>query len=136
MILTDAGPLVALADARDTRRLDCQFALRRLVPPMVTVMPAFAEAMYLLGRRSGWRAQQALWQRLTTGTLQLGELDAPDLARARELMLQYSDLPMDFADATVVAYAERHNLREIFTLDRRDFSVYRLRGRTRFAIFP
>ena len=77
-----------------------------------------------------------MWQRLDTRILEVRDLADADLARSRELMLQYRDLPMDFADATLVAYAERHDLREIFTLDRRDFSVYRLRDRTSFAIFP
>lgn len=136
MILTDAGPLVALADTRDRRHRDCEAVLNRLAPPMVTVMPAFTEAIYLAGRRGGWRTQDNLWHRLETGILEVRDLADADLARSRELMRQYRDLPMDFADAAVVAYAERHNLSEIFTLDRRDFSVYRLRGRTRFAIFP
>jgi predicted nucleic acid-binding protein len=51
-------------------------------------------------------------------------------------MRQYRDVPMDFADAALVAYAERENLDEIFTLDRRGFSVYRLRGRRGFTIYP
>jgi len=103
---------------------------------MVSLMPTFAEAMYLAGRRAGWHAQAGLWRMLQTGAVVLREVDGIDLERSYALMLQYRDLPMDFGDATLVAYAERHNLREIFTLDRRDFSVYRLRGRTSFAIFP
>jgi predicted nucleic acid-binding protein len=52
-------------------------------------------------------------------------------------MRKYRSLPMDFADATLVRVAEREGIRRIFTLDRRDFSVYRLgpRGGS-FAIVP
>ena len=43
---------------------------------------------------------------------------------------------MDLADATMVRVAEREGIREAFTLDRRDFSVYRAgRGRS-FSIIP
>jgi hypothetical protein len=50
-------------------------------------------------------------------------------------MDQYADRPMDLADATLVAFAEEHGHRRIFTLDS-DFHVYRLRGRQRFEVIP
>lgn len=103
---------------------------------MVTVLPALTEAMYFCGRRGGWAAQEELWKMIAREGLVLAELEHPDLSRARELMQQYRDTPMDFADATLVAYAERENLTEIFTLDRRGFSTYRLRGRARFVVYP
>jgi predicted nucleic acid-binding protein len=49
-------------------------------------------------------------------------------------MTKYSDLPMDFADASLVAVAERMGLSRVFTLDRSDFSVYRRNGRSPFEI--
>jgi len=52
----------------------------------------------------------------------------------RELMNQYRDLPMDLADSGLVRVAERENLREVFTLDRRDFSTYRPVRFERFTI--
>jgi hypothetical protein len=51
-------------------------------------------------------------------------------------MRKYADLPMDFADATLVRAAIREGLRKIFTLDRRDFSVYRLGPLRSFTIIP
>jgi hypothetical protein len=50
-------------------------------------------------------------------------------------MRTYAELPMDFADATLVRVAIREGLSEIFTLDD-DFNVYRLGGRRRFNIVP
>jgi predicted nucleic acid-binding protein len=52
----------------------------------------------------------------------------------RELMEKYRDLPMDLADAALVRAAERHSLTQIFTLDRRYFSIYRPGRRKRFSI--
>lgn len=133
-MLVDAGPLVALIDRGDASHEACVAALKTLRDPIVTVWPAFTEAMYLLG--GSWAAQKALWSRLETGALGLAPLDETDAPRLRELMEKYRDLPMDLADAALVRVAERESLTGIFTLDRRHFSVYRLGRRRRFAIVP
>lgn len=102
---------------------------------MVTTWPAFTEAMYLLGRAGGWPAQARLWTIVGRGTLQITDLSAPTVVRMRALMEQYRDLPMDLADASLVALAEERGLSRVFTLDR-DFQAYRLsRGRA-FTIVP
>ena len=54
----------------------------------------------------------------------------------RELMRKYHDLPMNFADAALVTVAEREGIRRIFTLDRRDFEVYRPAKLGRFSLIP
>ena len=51
------------------------------------------------------------------------------------LMEKYADLPMDYADSTLVVLAEELNANLIFTTDR-DFEVYRINGRKRFRISP
>ena len=67
--------------------------------------------------------------------LTLLPLDDADAPRIRELMHKYRDLPMDLADAAIVRVAERERLRTVFTLDRKDFSVYRP-ARGKFTILP
>lgn len=133
MILVDAGPLVAVIDADDRHHVACAAALRKLQPPLVTAWPAVVEAMYLLEE---FRAQDALWQMILRGVLVIEPLDAKDLGRARDLMAKYRDLPMDLADAALVALAERLSCRRVFTLDRRDFRVYRPKGLRTFEIIP
>jgi predicted nucleic acid-binding protein len=51
-------------------------------------------------------------------------------------MEKYHDRGMDLAEAALVRVAERDRLRTIFTVDRRDFEVYRIDGRRRFKIIP
>jgi predicted nucleic acid-binding protein len=133
-VLVDAGPLVALLDRADAQHEACVDALKQIRDPLVTVWPAFTEAMYLLG--GSWLAQKALWSRVETGALSLAPLDELDAPRMRELMEKYRDLPMDLADAALVRVAERESLTEIFTLDRRHFSVYRPGRKRRFGIVP
>ena len=60
---------------------------------------------------------------------------ANETARMLELMAQYEDVPMDLADASLVALAETLNLKRIFTLDK-DFYIYRINGKDAFAVIP
>lgn len=134
MILVDAGPLVALIHADDRHHERCTKALRAVHEPLATVWPAYTEAMYLLG--FSWRAQDALWELVERDVISLIELGTSDHRRVRELMKKYRDLPMDLADAALVAVAERERVARVFTLDRRDFEVYRPARVGRFQIIP
>jgi uncharacterized protein len=133
-VLVDTGPLVALLDRSDPYHLTCQETLSSLDDSLVTVWPVVTEAMYML--RAYWRAQDALWEMLDTGAVEIMPLVIEELPRMRELMRKYRDQPMDLADAALVRVAERERLRRIFTLDRRDFQIYRPSRIGRFAILP
>lgn len=135
MTLTDAGPLVAIIDADEADHDACVAALDELQLPLITTWPAFTEAMYLLGGAGGIRGHQALWRLVETGRLRIGHLSEEAVQRSALLMDRYADTPMDLADATLVAYAEEHGHRRIFTIDS-DFAVYRINGRQRFEVFP
>jgi hypothetical protein len=134
VILVAAGPLTALINADDRHHRRCRDAFRELDQPLATVWPAFTEAMYLL--RFSWPAQDALWEFVRRDALTFLPLESNDVERMHELMAKYRDLPMDLADAALVAVAERERLRRVFTLDRKDFSVYRPARIGRFIILP
>jgi len=134
LILVDAGPLVALVDADDQHHAKCVAALRALREPLATVWPPLTEAMYLLADLP--KAQEAIWEMVERGALQLLPVHAADVSRIRELMRKYADRPMDMADASLLRVAEREGIRRIFTLDRKDFSVYRLHNRIRPTLLP
>ena len=135
MTLTDAGPLVALIDADEAQHERCTLALAQVRLPLVTTWPAFTEALYLLSRSGGEVGRAALWRLTLTDRLQVVDLSRSAVERASRLMEKYADLPMDLADATLVALAEERHERAMFTLDR-DFTVYRLFGRQRFELIP
>jgi len=134
LILVDAGPLVALVDSGDQHHAKCVDALRGFREPMATVWPPLTEAMYLLGDLP--EAQEALWEMIDRGALRLLTLDADDVPRMRELMKKYANRPVDLADAALLSVAEREGIAKIFTVDRRDFSVYRLHSRVRPTLLP
>lgn len=133
-VLVDAGPLVALIEASDRNHRRCVAALKTLTDPLLTVWPAFTEAMSLLN--TSWRSQEALWGMVEAGGLEYAALTPDDAPRMRQLMQTYRDQPMDLADAALVHVAEREGLRRILTLDRRHFEVYRIKRRSRFTILP
>ncbi|MHB8328884.1 MAG: type II toxin-antitoxin system VapC family toxin [Acidimicrobiales bacterium] len=135
MTLADAGPLIAIIDADEPDHASCVDALDRLTLPLITTWPAFTEAMYLLARAGGIRAQQALWRLVSTDRLVVADLSPSAVDRSARLMDQYADRPMDLADATLVALADERCDRQIFTLDA-DFQIYRFRGRQRFETIP
>lgn len=134
MILVDAGPLVALVDADDQHHARCVTALKTFREPLATVWPPLTEAIYLLEKLS--KAQEALWEMVERRALLLLPLDLSDVTRIRELMRKYANRPMDLADAALLRVAEREGISKIFTVDRRDFAIYRLHGRTRMSVIP
>ena len=133
-ILVDSGPLVAVLHRDDQNHAACAGALSRLRGPLLTVWPAVTEAMYLLA--FSWRGQNSLWEMLTSGALAVAPLEAADHPRMRELMRKYRDLPMDLADAALVAVAERERIRTVFTVDQRDFNIYKPLRLGAFTLIP
>lgn len=134
MILVDAGPLAALVDASDAHHDRCAEALRAVDEPIGTVWPAVTEALYLLLDVPA--GQQAVLEMLRRGVVRLLPLGPEDVPRLQELMARYRDQRMDLADAALVRAAERDGLDRVFTVDRRDFEVYRIGKRKAFRIMP
>jgi predicted nucleic acid-binding protein len=134
MILVDTGPLVALFDASDQYHETCLGILRGLDGPLLTTWPVVTETLCLLS--FSWKAQDHFWEFLIRGGVEIVSGEAELLARCRELMRKYRDLPMDLADATLVALAESKRAKKIFTLDHKDFTVYRPSHTRRFELLP
>lgn len=111
MILVDAGPLIAAIDRRDAEHAWCVVAAERLAAPMLSTCSAFMEAMYLLRAGAGWRGQEPLWRMVRGGQVILAETTPRMLARMPALTERYCDLPMDLAEASLVALAEEQPLR-------------------------
>ena len=130
-VLADASALIALLDRDDAAHERCVETLKRIREPIVTVWPALTEAMHLLA--DAWRGPAALCDMVADGALKLIPLDPPDVARIKQLMQKYHDVPMDFADAALVCAAEREGLTRIVTFDRH-FAIYRLPRRGRFMV--
>jgi len=133
-LLLDTGPFVALVDRSETAHDDCVAALESWTGPIVTTEAVLTETLYLVGPQ--WKAQKAVLEFILRGAFQLVPSSQASLRRVATLMERYRDVPMDFADATLVALGEELETDRVFTLDRRGFSVYRLGRRKAFQMIP
>jgi predicted nucleic acid-binding protein len=133
-LLLDTGAYVALIDRDEKRHDDCVAELEKWTGHVVTTEAVLTETLYLLG--PGWRAQQTCLEFVVRGAFQLVPSSRKSLQRAAVLMAKYRDVPMDFADATLVVLAEELETEWMFTLDRRGFSTYRMHRNRPFRIIP
>jgi predicted nucleic acid-binding protein len=92
-----------------------------------------AEVFHLRSRQR--TTLKATWSLIRSGLLTVATIRHDELPAIQDLMEQYSDLPMDFADATLVYLARREGRSAILTIDA-DFATYRIEGRKRFRIYP
>ena len=128
MIVCDTGPLVAAALSNDADHKACMelfgrlhAAGRELLVPATVV----AEVSYLLAREAGSRVESLFLRSLADGDFVPVELLAADYRRMADLVVTYASLPLGATDASVIAVAERLDLTEVATLDRRHFTVVR-----------
>lgn len=133
-VLLDTGVFVALLDRSEKKHRVCVDLFKDLEGQLLTTEPVLTEALYLLG--PAVESQRKGIEFILRGGAVLVPQSLETLARAAILMEKYSDTPMDFADATLVCLAEETGVNEVFTLDKRGFEVYRIRGRKPFTIVP
>jgi predicted nucleic acid-binding protein len=133
-MLFDTGVFVALLDKSEKNHERCIAFLKDFKGKLFTTEPVLTETLYLLG--PSIKAQRLCIDFILKGGATLIPQSMESLSRASALMEKYEDVPMDFADATLVSLAEEMDVVEILTLDRRGFGTYRIRGKTAFKIWP
>lgn len=133
-VLADTGPIVAILSRRDQHHRTCVEALRDLPGPLFTCWPVITEAAWLLRRDNN--AVQKLLNSIATGFLELLPLTISDAKPIASILKKYGDIRIQLADAALVHLAARDGLDTIFTLDQRDFSVYRLPKGKSLRILP
>jgi uncharacterized protein len=133
-LLLDTGALVSLLDRRQKLHTACVLCFDGWRGPVISTEAVLTEATHLLGDVAGGR--RACIDFFLGGGGVLVPSSAASLRRARELVIRHSDLPMDYADATLVALAEELDTNLVFTTDRRTFGACRLFGRKSFRILP
>ena len=133
-LLLDTGGLVSLLDRGQRRHEEFVTFFENWTNEVVSTEAVLTEATHLLGRVSN--GANACLNFFLQGGAILVPSTASTLVRTQKLMQKYSNLPMDYADATLVVLAEDLDASQILTTDNRDFSVYRRNGRKRFQIRP
>jgi predicted nucleic acid-binding protein len=128
--LLDTGALVAIINRRDRFHSQITELLRNYDGRFLTTWPVVTEACSFMPDR----LQRRVLDWIAAAHVEIVRID-DGLDFMRDTMDQYSDLPCDFADASLVYAASTTKVREIWTLDR-DFLVFRLPDRTRFTLIP
>jgi len=122
----DSGPLIALFDRDEDFHLPvCDF-LRNYVGTLHSTVAVLTEVTHLLD--FSVRAQIDFLSWVQEGGVEIHSIGKEDLHRICELSEKYSDLPMDFADATLMRLAERERISNVISIDR-DFYIYRNKNR-------
>ena len=133
-VLADTGPIVAILSRRDQHHKICVEALREMPGPLFTCWPVITEAAWLLRRDAN--AIQQLLNAIDAGLFEMLALTTADAKPISAIMKKYRDVRIQLADAALVHLAARDGLDTVFTLDRRDFAVYRLPRGKAFRVLP
>jgi uncharacterized protein len=132
--VADTGPLVAIVRKREKPHKRCVAAVKALRPPLLTCWPVLTEAAWLL--RDEPEGMKAIAGLIRSGSVKLVELDESAMEWIIAFLERYASIGAQLADAAVMYIAEREGIDTVFTLDRRDFSVYRTTDGRALSIVP
>jgi predicted nucleic acid-binding protein len=135
-LICDTGAVYALYDADDVHHTAAKAVVAGEAGPLFLPLVLLAEIDYLLTTRLGIDAALDFLASIESGAFSLVAPSTEDLARCRELILQYRGLALGLADATVVATAERLKIHRVFTVDQRHFRAIQPLGLSHFVILP
>jgi len=125
-ILIDAGPLIALFDSGDNHHRKISAFLKANPYRYVSTIAVFTEVSHMLDFSTA--AQHDFYEWVMYKGVFISDINQNDMLRLVALTEKYADVPMDFADATLVIAAEKTGIREIISIDK-DFDIYRLPGK-------
>lgn len=130
--ITDAGPLIALFDNSDKQHKKTKNRLEKYRQGhkgrLITTWPVITEVTHILREHVHIEAQLDFLRWISLGGLEMFDLRRENLSRIIELQRKYFNLPMDFADASLLIAAETLDITTVFSLDK-DFSIYRISGK-------
>ncbi|MEK6243393.1 MAG: PIN domain-containing protein [Pseudomonadota bacterium] len=132
--LVDTGAIVALFNRGDPHHDAAAAWFRAFRGQLLTTEAVVTETAYVLAASLVHRRAALAWigRGRAAGLIRVEPVF--DYSMITKILDRYADLPCDYADATLIELAERTGVAAIATIDQRDFSIYRTRGRRRFRI--
>jgi hypothetical protein len=134
--LVDTSFLVAITNRQDKNHSRALQLAQTFQAPLLVPVSVLPEACYLVASRMGHAAMRQFLQELVASDTAVAHITSTDLQRATEILSKYADSKLDFVDATIVALAEREQITQILTFDRRDFSIIRPQHCPYFDLLP
>jgi predicted nucleic acid-binding protein len=135
VILLDTSGLLAALDAKQQWHSGAAAILTAASPPLLLSPFVLAELDYLLSTRVGHEARTSLLGEVERGAYALAPMSGNDVGQARKIINRHADLGISLADASIVVLAERHDVRELLTLDQRHFRILAAGGKP-FRVLP
>ena len=132
-VIMDTGPWIALVDRSETRHEECVDWLKQFRGEIYSSETVLTEVLYLLN--FSFPAQSAALDFVLKRAVILVPSSVESLSAAKNLMEKYQDLPMDFADGSLVCIAQDLGIYDVVTFDKTHFSLYRI-GRKPFSLMP
>lgn len=129
-LLVDTGFLVAYGRQEDILHPDSDRFLKGYRGRMFTVAPVIVETCFFLKPF----AKRQLLDWVAGGTMTVIDVPVSAYADLSATIGKYANRDLDMADAALVWLAEQSRLRRIVTVDRNDFSLFRLKGGKRFEL--
>jgi hypothetical protein len=133
-VVADTAPLLAAANHRDNAHALAKALVAALGRRLIVLGPVIVETDQLLRTRTSAEGARRFLSALAAGAHSADLLTPGLLRRATEIDAQYASLNLGLVDASVMAYAERHEL-PILTFDFADFRATRpARGHWRLVV--
>ena len=132
--ILDTGPWVALIDRSESRHTECVQWLKNFSGTLYSTEAVLTEVLYILN--FSITARCAALDFVLESVVEIVPSSAGSLKKTKNLMKKYADMPMDFADATIVCLAAETGMQNIVTFDSKDFAIYRLPRKKSFTIIP
>ena len=132
--ILDTGPWVALIDRSESRHAECVQWLKNFSGRLYSTEAVLTGVLYLLN--FSIIAQCAALDFVLESVVEIVPASIKSLKKTKNLMNKYADLPMDFADATIVCLATDTGMQNIVTFDKKDFAIYKLSKKKSFTIMP
>lgn len=120
--LIDAGPLIALFDRDDKYHVPVKKFIKKYEGRLYTSWPVITEVLHMLDFNVNVQIDFLKW--ISRDALEVIPISKESISRIIKLSEKYSDIPMDFADATLIVISEIENINEIISIDS-DFYIYR-----------
>ena len=131
--ILDTGPWVALIDRSESKHDVCVQWLKNYSGKLYSTEAVLTEVLYLLN--FSVKAQTAAIDFVLKSVVEIIPSSVKSLKKAKNLIKKYSDLPMDYADATIVCLAMDAGIHDIITFDQKDFNIYKVKKQP-FIIAP
>ena len=132
--ILDTGPWVALIDRSESRHTDCVQWLKNFSGRLYSTEAVQTEVLYILN--FSINAQCAALNFVLESIVEIVPPSIESLKKAKNLMKKYADLPMDYADATLVCLAIETKIEYMVTFDKKDLAIYMLPQKKNFTILP